>query len=257
VALTTECAEGLDTENRRRENKSALTNGITSGEFADQQTIAFLDAIASIAVCERRKQVVAVTFQLDNKSKKIHWTIAQNDNVPESVTDHIKKVWEMLRELSDAKYLKKTGEYEGGFPTLDPTISEVKEFALAEEIYKFSEKKLIARAEKWRRAFSAFARAFIQAFDKGTLDDSTNKELQEDLIFVIAGLFAAFNWGKPSKSKPAPPIQDWNNFIELMGEITDLVDKILENPYACETWMKELKGRLANSRLCTYCQCNV
>jgi hypothetical protein len=248
VALTAERFEAPGFENWKREKVSFKTNTI----------IQTLEAIANIAIYEPKGQVVAVALQKDNERKLIRLTIAQSNEVPKKVIDHIEEVWEMLRELSD-EYLSEsvrkvkgprwpgyTGRGFGDPLLLEHTISEDKEDAIAENIYKFSERRLIARAEKSREDFCAFARAFLQAFKQGALDGSTDKKLQEDFYTVIVGLFKVFSWGD---SKPTPPIQDWNKFISYMRVITYLVDKILETPGTCETWMKEVNGKLVTSEL--------
>jgi hypothetical protein len=246
VALTTECTEGHDIKNRWREDGFYSANGIVDDLKANIRTIPILDAIASIAIYEPKEQVVAVAFQQDNKRKQIRLTVAQNDDVPKMLIDHIIEVWKMLRELSDECA-----------STIDRTIFKRKKDAIITKIYKFSERNLIARAEKWRIDFFEFSKAFIRAFKQGALGDSTDKELQEDLIGVITGLYAAFGWTDGQDSKPTCPIQNWKIFIAYMWLITGLVDKILENTHVCETWVNEVNGRLAKSKLCTYHRCNV
>jgi len=65
------------------------------------RTFPFLDAIASLSVYEERNQVFAVGMQLDCVNRLIRLTIAGNHRVEDKLVNHLTKLWEKLRALSD------------------------------------------------------------------------------------------------------------------------------------------------------------
>ena len=67
-------------------------HGILRGDDHDRRQLTIMDALANIAVCEPRGQVVALSLQLDNESQKIHLGVSENDEVPQKVVDHLTKV---------------------------------------------------------------------------------------------------------------------------------------------------------------------
>ena len=77
------------------------SHGILRGDDHDRRQLTIMDALASIAVCEPRGQVVALSLQLDHESQKIYLRVSENDEVPEKVVDHLTKVWKSLASLSE------------------------------------------------------------------------------------------------------------------------------------------------------------
>jgi len=80
--------------------------GITDERETSFLTIPVLDAIASTCVWRKKSQVVAIGLQLNHEEQKIRLTIAENQDVPKSMSLYLESVWERLQALSDKLLLK-------------------------------------------------------------------------------------------------------------------------------------------------------
>jgi hypothetical protein len=227
-------------------SRDAQMNGIVK----DERTIDILDAIASIAIHKPEKQVVAVAFQMDRERKMVRLTIAENDVVSPHVTDYIKKVWELLKRLSDIYTKNRGNEPRQGYKEESPPIPSIPSALnlmqlIGVTVYQFSKAKILKRAKKWRPGLVEFGRALLFAYKDGSLGgDEKDKELQEECLSVLTRISRAFGWGKVQDDETPPPINDWASFYIDMSEAIKLAAGVLKDPYALERWAEHLgKGK--------------
>jgi hemerythrin len=193
---------------------SAPMNGIIGGDPTNTRTFSVLDAIASIAICKPNGQVVAVALQMDHKHKKICLTIAQNGQASREVINHIKKVWEMLRELSDHYANHRSVVRDPGYNeksskmhiTHSATFTKQR---IGVEVYKFSCQNVLKRFKNWKSTLMEFSNTLVEALLNGSLGgDEEDKALQDKLLRALGYLAIAFKWNRVPPDADVPPIKD-------------------------------------------------
>ena len=149
-------------------------HGILRGDDHDRRQLTVMDALANIAVCEPRGQVVALSLQLDSESQKIHLGVSENDEVPQKVVDHLTKVWKSLASLSE-KYsrgrendLYDWETHEGESPPVPEMIGEDARIDIACLIYTFSISKVTRRYLKWWSKLSGIFNEYRTGYDQLT-----------------------------------------------------------------------------------------
>jgi len=60
-----------------------------------------LDSIANLCVSETKHEVIATALRVHDKAKMIELIIASNDTVKPSTEAHLRKMWTLLKEISD------------------------------------------------------------------------------------------------------------------------------------------------------------
>lgn len=100
--------------------------------------------------------MVAISFQLNQDTREIHLTIAENSDVSVKLVKHLTDVWEMLRQLSEA-YAAHRGEaldqdYRSKSPTVPKGVAKDLRLQIFRKIYQLPFRKQMRRvAKRWDR----------------------------------------------------------------------------------------------------------
>lgn len=221
------------------------SHGIVDNHEAHIRSFPVLDALASLSVSEKNKQVVAIALQMNNDTKEIRLTIAENRDVDPKVVEHIQRLWKLLRTLSDQHALLR---FDPNHPTHDWTIvasppvpDTLLDDPVCREIircvYEFSAEKNKARFNKWWPGLAEFATRFEQQQKDlpGTPD-------QKDRFINIVYSLDPEEAVKHAPDGSIIPDENWHEFVLMMDGAAEDVDVLLEDDSICEMWARSLAG---------------
>ncbi|RPA92455.1 hypothetical protein L873DRAFT_1794227 [Choiromyces venosus 120613-1] len=154
-----EFKSGQDGSARRLDPPSHLTSGIVDHHGTNVRTFPILDTLAHISVSRPNSQVVAIALQLKPDTKEIRLTIAENQDVADSLVNHLYNIWRKLQALSDEYAGQRKAEWDGDemlSPVIASDVARPLKIEIFREIYKFSLEKQKKRVNKWLRALCDF-----------------------------------------------------------------------------------------------------
>ncbi|KAG0129701.1 hypothetical protein HOY82DRAFT_650933 [Tuber indicum] len=99
--MSYEFRSGQDGSARRLDPPSHLTSGIVDHYGTNVRTLPIMDTLAHLSVSQPYSQVVAIALQLKPGNKEIRLTIAENQDVRDSLVNHLYNIWGKLQALSD------------------------------------------------------------------------------------------------------------------------------------------------------------
>ncbi|RPB04056.1 hypothetical protein L873DRAFT_48125 [Choiromyces venosus 120613-1] len=206
---------------------------------ANRCTFPVLDALASISVSEPRHQVVALALQLRSQERRIRLTIAENDDVKDSLVPYLTSVWGKLRALSD-EYAgqRAAGEdpqrldgFRGDSRSIPPDVGLSIRVDIFREIYQYTMQKNQRRVGKWRHPFSTLIRQ-LHKVRGGNLHG-----LEKELESAFFGLDHAYYL----LSKQSLTEEDWRHIMIIMRVAADRAKLVTEDNWTCEILANQLK----------------
>ncbi|KAL0631767.1 hypothetical protein Q9L58_009357 [Maublancomyces gigas] len=195
--------------------------------------IAVLDAIASLAVCDREKQVIAVGLR--NDLEEFQLLFAENGVVNPKVITHIGELWKML----------------AAYRTLPVEGRAQKQLQIVKSVYVHSYPKLIRRFTKRRWlvdmevAFDGEVRTLpgTVTLVRGALDVISSLVTVRELLDKLAIWRPTVTKNKPDgNSKLFPTDAEWRKLIIEMDEATADLELVMKNESTCKEWARALEG---------------
>ncbi|RPA94777.1 hypothetical protein L873DRAFT_1846363, partial [Choiromyces venosus 120613-1] len=216
-----------------------VVGGIIDDSNTNRRTFPVLDALASISVSEPRHQVVALALQLRSQERRIRLTIAENDDVKDSLVPYLTRVWGKLRALSK-EYARQraAGEdpqrwngFRGDSPSMPPDVGLSLRVDIFREIFQYTMQKNQRRGGKWRHRFAALVRQ-LHKVRGGNLHG-----LEKKLESAFLGLDHAYYL----LSKQSLTEEDWLHIMTIMSVAADRAKLVTEDNWTCEMLANELK----------------
>ncbi|KAG0134442.1 hypothetical protein HOY82DRAFT_668468 [Tuber indicum] len=130
----------------------------------NKRTFPVLDALASLCVSKSRGQVVALALQLSQRDKKLRLTIAENDEVDDSIVPYLRSLWCQIQRLSTIFQQGRQIRHETsedpnippGSPPLPRDVAYDLRLALFREIHMHTIVKNQSRIRKYWHDFNIF-----------------------------------------------------------------------------------------------------
>ncbi|RPA91671.1 hypothetical protein L873DRAFT_1794729 [Choiromyces venosus 120613-1] len=157
-----EFRSGQDGSARRLDPRSDLTSGIVGRYGTNVRTRPVMDALAHISVSHPYSQVVAIALQLKPGTKEIRLTIAENQDVGDSLVNHLYNIWGKLQALSDEYAGQRAEAWDGNQrteeldedPMLSPEIplevGQPLKIEIFRDVYHYCLEKQMKRVKKHR-----------------------------------------------------------------------------------------------------------
>ncbi|RPA94770.1 hypothetical protein L873DRAFT_1792691 [Choiromyces venosus 120613-1] len=218
-----------------------VVGGIIDDSNTNRRTFPILDALASISVSEPRRQVVALALQLRSQERRIRLTIAENDDVKDSLVPYLTRVWGKLRALSD-EYAgqRAAGEdpqrwngFRGDSPSMPPDVGFSLQVDIFREIFQYTMQKNQRRGGKWRHRFAAFMDQLRKV--RGGNLHGLEKVLQSAFLGLDHAYFLL--------SKQSLTEEDWQPIKTIMSVAVKQAKLVTDDNLTCEMLANELKGR--------------
>ena len=223
----------VDVSPLRHQKITPLSNRIVKVENRGRRQQVIMDALAAVAICEAKGQVVALSLQVDHENRAITLRVAGNGKVPTKVVDHLTEVWERLSSLS-AEY--KSGRREvdlydwesdhGESLPIPTVLGEDGRTDIVKLVYTFSIKKVTRRYTKWWRKLWDLYQDYRTCYDK--LTGSDIPEFDDRFVKMMVNLNAGVGFlirldqGGLSLAR-----QDWRNFASDTSEALDISKEII------------------------------
>ncbi|KAG0124763.1 hypothetical protein HOY82DRAFT_633600 [Tuber indicum] len=245
-----EFRSGQDGSTRRLDPPSDLTSGIINHYGPNVRTRPVLDALAHISVFKPDSQVVAIALQFKHGTKEIRLTIAENEDVEDSLVDHLYNIWGKLQALSD-EYARQRAETRhgnqgtvelDGDPILSPSIPVEVGLSLMIEIfrvvYQYCLKKYMKRSRKWLKRLSNFMEELYER-RKGVGLGRFEQDLSKAVITLVPALKLV---RKLSERKLTD--DEWEQVYWLNMSANEKAKLVLADSHGlgCERLARELKG---------------
>jgi hypothetical protein len=222
---------GGPAEDERRTSDSKKLN--------TERVHAILDSLASICVRRGKGEVYAIAIQLnqckdDTNGGTIALTVAGNDNVPEAVVEHLKKVWYKLKDISHQchqfytkKREEKSMQYRGESPDSAAALSASKELVLElmEMVYRHSLEKFTSRVNKRYSKFQDWFKELSAYVEKQDLNQLPDSHLWDDLQCVAIGLEEVEELLRAHTATTLPFIE----LIETMSILAESIHKLVRS----------------------------
>lgn len=192
-----------------------------------------LDALATLAVCDKESQVVAIGLRREDTVFEL--LIAENGAVNPKVIPHIKELWAVLEV----------------YRTLSAEEKTKKKLEMVKSVYVYSYPKLYRRFTK-RKWLADLEYAFDNREKQlpGTSALVTGaKEAISALVTVRTLLDILTEWRKTvtvkrpkGDPKKFPTDAVWTNVMIEMDETTADIEAVLANKATCDEWAKAVEG---------------
>lgn len=197
--------------------------------------IPVLDAFASLAVCDKESQVVAVALRRQNP--RFELIIAENGVVNPRVLTHIGGLWTILM----------------AYPTLSTQEKELRKLEMVKSVYIHSYPKLYRRFTK-RKWLEDLEYAFNDRVKNlaGTTTLVTGAlEVISALVTVRKQLDLMTIWRKTVTPKRSggnrnifPTDPSWVKLITEMDDAIADIEQVMKNEPSCKEWAHALKGSI-------------
>lgn len=226
-------------------------HGLTRNHLTSVRTFKVLDALASLSVRCKDRQVVAVGLQLAMNAGstlgKITITLADNDGVTPETTKYVRKIWALLRDLASIDAAERAGRVGGGLNTkadwtgLSPPVPSGLIAAdqviarLACHVYTFTGAKFHRRVNRWWMRLRTFTNDVCRA--KRHVLTALESKLRECVL--------NFNLGLAALNKTSI---DWPYLVEVMDTAALAATTLLENAYSLESMVHEMQSEFALRR---------
>lgn len=226
-------------------------HGLTRNHQTSVRTFKVLDALASLSVSCKERQVVAVGVQLtmnvEATPNGITITLADNDGVTPQTIEHVRKIWSLLRDLASIYAAERACRVGGGLDTradwtgLSPPVPSG--FIAADQViariachvYTFTEAKFRRRVNRWWVRLRTFTNDLCRT--KRHVLTAAESKLRECVL--------NFNLGLAAIKKPST---DWTYLVEVMDTSAVAATTLLENAYSLESMTHEMQSEFALRR---------
>lgn len=227
VAIATARIAHNETDTATRVN----TGLVTSVEKENSRFILVLDALASLAVSSTKGQVVAMGMQIAAGVAAI--TISENDVVKPGLQEHVEKLVDILKRVSNAS--------DAARPAL--------ELEFHKTTYIYSIAKLYDRFNN-RDWLERFDMEFAKEVGP---DESKCQVVLSALLTAWAAIQEiktqyrrkndlSFKGRKKVSLENAVKDKEWTNLIFMMSSSIPDVEYLLGKPTLCNDWAEKLKG---------------
>lgn len=220
-----------------------LLDGLTANHLTADRTFKVLDALASLSVCCKARQVVAVGLQLtmDAGSNTIIITLADNDGVTPEKIEYVRKIWVLLRDLASIYATKRACRDRGGldtradwtdyFPPVPSGLIPAEQVIarLARHVYTFTEAKFHQRVNRWWVRLRTFTNDLCR----------TKRHILTTMESMLRECVLNFNLGLAALK--APRI-DWPYLVEVMDTAALAATTLLENTYSPENIVHQMQS---------------
>lgn len=226
-------------------------HGLTRNRLTSIRTFKVLDALASLSVSCKERQVIAVGLQLaisaGSRPNKVTITLADNDGVTSETTAYVRKIWALLCDLASIYAAQHACRVGGGPNTradwtgLSPPVPSGVIAAdrviarLARHVYTFTSKKFHHRVNRWWLRLRTFTNTLCRA--KRHNLTATESKLRECVLNFNLGLTALNS-----------PRIDWAYIVEVMDTSALAATPLLENAYSLESLVHEMQSDFALRR---------
>lgn len=220
-------------------------HGLTRNHQTSVRTFKVLDALASLSVSCKERQVVAVGLQLTintgSRPDGINITLADNDGVTPETIVYVRKIWALLRNLASVFAKERSCRVGGGPDTradwtgLSPPVASGLVAAdrvianLASHVYPFTEAKFYRRVNRWWARLRIFTNELCRT--KRHILTTMESKLRECVLNFNLGLAAL-----------KIPRIDWSYLVDLMDSSALAATMLLENAYALESIVHEMQS---------------
>lgn len=217
-------------------------NALTRGHRTSVRTFGVLDALASLSVGCKERQVVAVGLQLTMNARsgpnRITITLADSDGVTVETIEYVRKIWVLLRDLASiyaacraeaspntrADWTGRSPPLPSGAIAADRVIAR-----LARHVYTFTADKFDRRVNKWWVRLRTFTNDLCRI--KRHVLTASESTLRECVLH--------FNLGLAARNKPTI---DWPYLVEVMDTAALAATTLLEKAYSLERMVHEMQS---------------
>ncbi|PUU79365.1 hypothetical protein B9Z19DRAFT_1125366 [Tuber borchii] len=231
------------TSRRQPINHNDIIGGIVDSIPGNELTFHALDALASICIADEERQVVAITFQIAHNESRIRLIVAENTDIGERLKLYLTDVWNKLKELSHvyARIRAVGGNNLGSenpreTPTLLKLPLAMRDKVVSDlfcDISRYTMKKNIKRARKWREGLAVFYNRLWLA-RSGVFEG-----LELNLKLAFLALEKAYTLLTNENLTRA----DWATASNVIELATQQVEIVVEDNVACENLAHELKSK--------------
>lgn len=220
-------------------------HGLTRDHLTSVRPFKVLDALASLSVACKDRQVVAVGLQLTmnagSRLNRITITLADNDGVTPETIEYVGKIWALLRDLASiyaagracraSASLNTRADWNGrSTPVSSGVIAADRVIArLARHVYTFTVDKLDRCVKKWWVRLRTFTNDLCRI--KRHVLTASESKLRECVLH--------FNLGLVALKKPKI---DWPYLVEIMDTAALAATTLLEKAYSLERMVHEMRS---------------
>ena len=244
-----------DGSDRRLNPPSDLTSGIVNHHGTNVRTRPVMDALAHISVSQPDFQVVAIALQLKHGTKEIRLTIAENQDVGDTLVNHLYNIWGKLQALSD-EYAGQRAEGQraeawdenrgteelDGDPIPSPPIplgvGQPLKLEIFREVYQYCLKKHMKRVKKWYGGLSDFTKELDKHHTSVDLR-GLEQNLSEAVIALVLALELVFKLFRRDLTNDEWEEVYWQSMLANKSAELVLADR---HGLGCEKLARELKG---------------
>ncbi|RPA88808.1 hypothetical protein L873DRAFT_1823992 [Choiromyces venosus 120613-1] len=232
---------GQDGSARHLDPPSHLTSGIVDHHGTNIHTLPILDALAHISVSRPNSQVVAIALQLKPDTKEIRLTIAENQDVADSLVNHLYNIWRKLQALSDEYAEQRKAEWDGDqmlSPVIPLDVARPLKIEIFREVYKFSLEKQKKRVNKWFRPLCDFM-VELEKRRAGIALEGFERNLSNAVVALVLALPLVFKHSETQLTDDEWEQVYWQSMTANMDAKLVLADR---HGLGCDTLAQELNG---------------
>ncbi|RPB04762.1 hypothetical protein L873DRAFT_1785979 [Choiromyces venosus 120613-1] len=236
-----EFRSGQDGSARCLDPPSHLTSGIVDHHGTNVCTLPILDALAHISVSQPNSQVVAIALQLKPSTKEIRLMIMENQDVADSLVNHLYNIWRKLQALSDEYAGQRKAEWDKDqmlSPVIPPDVAEPLKIEIFREVYKFSLKKQLKRMKKWLRALCDFMEE-LEKRRVGIALEGFERNLSKAVVTLVLALKLVFKHSENQLTDDEWEQVYWYSLKANMEAKLVLADR---HELGCDVLAQELNG---------------
>lgn len=220
-------------------------HGLTTNHQTSVRTFKVLDALASLSVSCKERQVVAVGLQLTvnagSRPDGITITLADNDGVTPETIVYVRKIWALLCDLASIFANERACRVGGGPDTradwtgLSPPVPSGLIAAdrviarLACHVYTFTKAKFNRRVNRWWTPLRTFTKDLCRA--KRHILTALESRLRECVLNFHLGLAAL-----------KKPRIDWPYLVDVMDSSALAATTLLDNAFSLENMVHEMQS---------------
>ncbi|RPA96125.1 hypothetical protein L873DRAFT_1845502 [Choiromyces venosus 120613-1] len=221
----------------------SLKYGVRYDHDTNIRSFPILDAIASISVSQESSKGVAIALQLNSQKQEIHLTIAENQEVKDSLINHLTNIWAKLKALSDEYAKQRVGrpdKHEGKSPEMSMDMALPLEVEIFRDIHLYSLEKQMKRVKRWKDDLCIFMTHLLER--RGSVD---LQGIELNLYNIVVGLILTLKLIYRLYDNPQNELthQEWEMIYSnslCIGENMTLV-LVDRNWSGCENLAWELK----------------
>ncbi|KAG0136921.1 hypothetical protein HOY82DRAFT_620766 [Tuber indicum] len=245
-----EFRSGQDGSTHRLDPPSDLTSGIVDHHKTNVRTRPVMDALAHISVSLPNSQVVVIALQLKHGTKEIRLTIAENEDVGDSLVNHLYNIWGKLQALSD-EYARQRAEARHGnqgtkgldedpipSPPIPSEVGQPLRIEIFREVYQYCLEKHMKRVDKWLERLSNFMEELYER-RKGVGLGRFAQDLSKAVITLVLALELVRKLSERGLTNDEWENEYWQSMNSNYKAKLLLADS---HGLGCERLARELKG---------------